>query len=109
MYGYLKRDIYPVIGRLEISEVTAPNIILIVKTVANRGAVDAAGRVKGFVQQVFDYAVVHGMVERNPARDIKLSLILPKRIKSHFATITDPAGIGQLLQAIDDYHGTLPV
>jgi integrase len=109
LHGYLKRDVYPVIGRLEIDAVTTSNIIMIVKTVADRGAIDAAGRVKGFIQQVFDYAVLHEMVGRNTARDVKLSLILPKRIKSHFATITDPEEIGHLLRAIDGYTGTLAV
>jgi hypothetical protein len=57
--------------------------------VSDRGAVDAATRVKGFIQQVFDYAVVHGKAPRNPAKDINLHLILPKRVKKHFLAITD--------------------
>ena len=52
--------------------------------VSNRGAVDITTRVKGFIQQVFDYAVVHGKTLRNPTKDINLQLIQPKRVKSIF-------------------------
>ncbi len=53
---------------------------------------------KGFMQQVFDFAVVHGKSPRNPVRDINLKLILPKTIK-------DPLILGDLLRAIDSYRG----
>lgn len=77
--------------------------------VSDRGAVDAAKRVKGFIQQVFDYAVVHGKAPRNPAKDINTQLILPKRIKKHYASITDPVVLGQVLRAIDGYQGSIVV
>ncbi|MEZ5535229.1 MAG: integrase arm-type DNA-binding domain-containing protein [Thiolinea sp.] len=109
VHSYLKRDVYPVLGRMEITTITAPTIIMIVKTVADRGAIDAAKRVKGFVQQVFDYALVHSQVDRNPAKDINLSLILPKTVKRHFAAITSPEKIGELLTAIEGYSGSLSV
>nr|CAA6802549.1 MAG: Integrase family protein [uncultured Thiotrichaceae bacterium] len=110
VYSYLKRDVYPVLGRMEISSITAPTIIMIVKTVADgRGAVSASKRVKSYIQQVFDYALVHGQVDRNPAKDINLSLILPKTVKKHFAAITEPSRIRELLQSIEAYRCSLSV
>jgi len=75
--SYLRRDVFPLLGKREASTIEAPELIPIIKAVANRGAIDAAKRVKGFMQQVFDYAVVHGKAPRNPAKDINLQLILP--------------------------------
>lgn len=110
VYSYLKRDVYPVLGHMEISSITAPTIIMIVKTVANgRGAVSASKRVKGYIQQVFDYALLHGKVDRNPAKDIDLTQLLPKTVKKHFAAITEPKKIGELLQAIEVYRCCLSV
>jgi integrase len=70
--SYLKRDVYPWLGSMPIESIKAPEIITIIKRVSGRGALDAAKRVKGFIQQVLDYAVAHAKVSRNPARDINL-------------------------------------
>lgn len=107
--SYLKRDVYPWLGSMPIESIKAPEIITIIKRVSGRGALDAAKRVKGFVQQVFDYAVAHAKVSRNPAKDINLSIILPPREKKHFATLTNPEKIGELMRAIDNFQGTLVV
>ncbi|MGB1011336.1 MAG: tyrosine-type recombinase/integrase [Thiolinea sp.] len=103
--SYLERDVFPMIGVREVNTITAPELIPIIKKVSGRGAIDAAKRVKGFMQQVFDYAVVHGKADRNPARDINISLILPKTVKRHFAALKEPSDIGDLLRAIDAYQG----
>ena len=102
---YLKKDVYPLIGEREIKKIEVPEILIIIKNVESRGAIDAAKRVKGFIQQVFDYAVVNCKAPRNPAKDINIQLVLPKRTKEHFAAITDPILLGELLRAIDNYHG----
>jgi len=107
--SYLERDVFPWLGDREAKTIEAPEIIPIIMRVSDRGAVDAATRVKGFIQQVFDYAVVHGKAPRNPAKDINLQLILPKRVKKHFSAITDPVELGNLLRAIDGYHGSVVV
>ena len=39
-----------------IADIEAAEIIPVIMPVANRGAVDASKRVKGVIQQVFDYA-----------------------------------------------------
>ena len=107
--GYLVNDVFPVLGSRAIAEIEAPEIIPAIMTVSNRGAVDASKRVKGFIQQVFDYALVHGKVKRNPARDINLSMLLPKTVKKHYSAITDPKELGQLLRDIDLYNGSISV
>lgn len=107
--SYLERDVFPILGRREVSLIEAPELIPIITRVADRGAVDAAKRVKGFIQQVFDYCIVHGKTSRNPTKDINLGLILPKTIKRHYSAITDPEKLGELLRAIDGYSGSIVV
>ncbi len=107
--SYLSRDAYPLIGNRAVDEIEAPEIIPVIMAVASRGAVDSAKRIKGMVQQVFDYALVHGKVKRNPARDINLTMLLPKTLKRHYATITEPQELGRLLRSIDDYKGGIVV
>lgn len=107
--SYLERDVFPYLGKRQAKSIEAPELIPIIMRVSDRGAVDAAKRVKGFIQQVFDFAVVHGKASRNPAKDINLKLILPKRIKKHYAAITDPTELAILLKAIDGYQGSIVV
>ena len=109
LVSYLSRDAFPIIGSRNIAEIEAPEIIPIITQVANRGAVDSAKRIKGMIQQVFDYALVHGKCSRNPAKDINLTMLLPKTIKRHFSAITDPVKLGELLFAIDAYQGSVIV
>lgn len=107
--SYLNRDVFPFLGKREAQTIEAPEIITVIKRVAERGAVDASKSVKQFIQQVFDYALVHGKVSRNPARDINLQLILPKTYVKHYAAITDPVQLGELLRVIDGYQGSIIV
>ena len=107
--SYLEKDVYPFIGSREVSSIEAPELIALILKVSNRGSVDAAKRVKGFIQQVFDYSVAHGKTSRNPAKDVNLRMILPKTIKKHYASIKDPVELSHLLRTIDEYHGTIQV
>jgi len=108
-FRYLEKDIYPYLGQNDIATINAPEIIAIIKTVADRGSIDTAKRIKGVVQQVFDYALAYGKAIRNPAKDINLRLILPPTCKTHFASIKDPQILGQLLSGIDNYHGAISI
>ncbi|HPE60101.1 MAG TPA: integrase arm-type DNA-binding domain-containing protein [Thiolinea sp.] len=106
---YLEKDIYPWIGALNINEVTPGDIISIVKRVADRGAEDVARRVKQYILQVYKYAVTMELANRNPAADIDNNIILRPRAKRHFATITDPVKVGQLMRDMDTYQGSFVV
>ncbi len=107
--SYLVRDVYPIIGSRAVAEIEAPEIITIIQAVASRGAIDAAKRVKGFVQQVFDYALTHGKCTRNPVKDLNLKMLLPQTLRKHYAAITEPQELGKLLRAIDEYEGGIVV
>jgi integrase len=53
--------------------------------------------------QVFRYGVQTGRCERNIAADLHGAL--KPHITRHFAAITEPAKVGELLRAIDGYSG----
>lgn len=107
--SYLERDVFPFMGSLNINAITPTNIIRVIMRVEERGAGDAARRVKQYIQQVYRYAVTLELAERNPAADIDTSVILKPRSKKHYAAITDPVQVGQLLRDIDGYQGTFVV
>ncbi len=103
----LERDIYPWLGKLPITEVTAPALLATVRRIEARGALETAHRALQNCGQVFRYAIATGRADRDVAADLRGALPPPK--ENHFAAVTEPSAIRELLQAIDGYHGGLIV
>jgi integrase len=99
----LERDIFPWIGGRPIAEITAPELLAVLRRIEARGAVETAHRALQNCGQVFRYAIATGRAERDPSPDLKGAL--PPVKETHLAAITDPKQIGALLRAMDDYQG----
>ena len=99
--------LFPWIGSRPIGKLTAPDLLSCLRRVETLGKHATALRAKQNAGQVFKYAVATGRAERDPSSDLRGALSPP--VREHYATITDPAGIGELLRAIDGYSGTFPV
>jgi hypothetical protein len=84
----LKADVFPAVGARPVSEIQASELVAMVQTIANRGALDIAKRALQTSAQVFRYAVAHGLAQRNPAIDIKPSDVLASRKASNYARIS---------------------
>lgn len=94
---------FPWIGSRPLTEIDAPEALMVLKRVEATGANETAHRVKGLVSRVFRYAIAHGNAKRDPTADLRGALA-PIVSKSH-AAITDPAAVGDLLRALDGYSG----
>jgi len=102
--GRLRKDIFPFIGGRPIGEITAMELLAVVRRIEARGAVETARRDLQKCGQVLAYAVATGRALRNVAVDIRGAIAPPK--KRHFASIHEPKEIGALLRAIDGYQGS---
>ncbi|WP_299691685.1 site-specific integrase [Hydrocarboniphaga sp.] len=100
----LERDVFPWIGKRPISAITAPEVLIVLRRIESRGALDTAHRAKQDCGAVFRYAIHDGRAERDPTADLRGAL--PPARGGHFATITEPKAIGELLRAIHGYSGT---
>ncbi len=103
-WSALEKDIFPAIGSRPIAKVTAPELLMVLRKVEARGAIETAHRAKQTAGQVFRYAVATGRAERDPSADLKGALRTPA--KKHLAAITDPTEVGRLLVAMDGFMGT---
>ncbi len=101
----LEKDIFPWIGHRPINEITASELLIVLRRVENRGALETAHRLCQTSGQVFRYAIASGRAERDVSADLRGAI--PPVKKRHFASITDPTAIGGLLRAIKDYNGHL--
>lgn len=96
--------VFPWIGTRPISEITAPELLAMLRRVESRGILDTAHRVHQNCGQVFCYAIATGRASRNPSTDLRGAI--PPAIRQHYPTITDPKAVGELLRAIYGYTGT---
>lgn len=100
----LEADIFPSLGRIAVTDLTAAKVRDAVKAIEKRGALDIAKRQLEKCGQIMRYAVSHDLAERNPVADIKPSDILPTRKKRHHTRL-DAQDLPQLLRDIDGYIG----
>ena len=100
-----ENNIFPWLGGMATSSITAPMLLESLRRIEDRGAIETAHRVKQICGQVFRYAIATGRGERDPSADLKGAL--PPTKPKHMATITSPDKIGELMRAIDGYQGNL--
>ncbi|MGS0754424.1 tyrosine-type recombinase/integrase [Roseateles sp. GG27B] len=98
----LGQDAFPWIGRKPIAEIEAPELLVMLRLVEARGAIETAHRIKDACGQVFRYCVATGACKRNPAADLK-DAMQPVQTRHH-AAITDPVQVGKLLRDMADYQ-----
>jgi integrase len=101
----LERDIFPWLGSKTIADITAPDLLAVLRRIEDRGALETAHRALQNCGQIFRYAIATGRAERDPSQDLRGAL--PPTRQRHLAAITEPQAIGPLLRAMDAYTGTL--
>ena len=102
----LEKDTFPWIGQRPISEISAPELLTVLRRLESR-TVETAHRLRWNCSKIFKYAIATARADRDPAADLQGALIAFER--QHFAAITDPKEVGHLLRAIDDFAGTFVV
>lgn len=100
----LERDVFPLLGRRPITEITGPELLDVIRRIADRGAVETSRRALGNVGQVYRYAMATGRAEADLSRALWDGM--PKAKGSHLASVTDPERVGEILRMIWDYPGT---
>lgn len=99
----LERDLFPWLGERRMQEIQPVELLATLRKVEERGAIETADRGLMLCRQVWRYGVATGRVGRDITADLKGALT-PYRGR-HFAAITDPVKLGELLRAIQAYRG----
>jgi integrase len=98
-----EQDAFPYIGRRPIAEIEAPELLMVLRKVIARGAIETAHRLKDACGQVFRYAIATGAATRSPAADLRDAL--PPVPARHLAAIVEPKRAAELLRAMGGYAG----
>lgn len=100
---WLEDYVYRFIGHRPIKQISAPEMLTVLRRVESRGIIETAHRVLSTCGRIFRYAVATGRCERDVTADLRGALT-PVTV-THHAALTDPQAVGGLLRAIDGYRG----
>ncbi len=99
--------IFPWLGNKPIADITAPELLQVVKRPQSQNKLETAHRTLQTVSLVMRYAVQNGKAERDITADLRGALTSPT--VKHMAAFTEPEQVAELLRAIDGFKGTFTV
>ena len=99
----LEKEAFPYIGKTPISGIKTSDVLALLRRIEERGLVVKTHKAKDVISAVFRHAVLTERCEYNPCDNLRV-VLKPVRAE-HFAALTEPAKVGELLRAIDGYHG----
>ncbi|WP_341304343.1 integrase arm-type DNA-binding domain-containing protein [Pseudomonas sp. TMP25] len=80
---YMENDLIPVIGARPVKAVTRPELVELVRKVEARGTMNAAGKIRQWLHQIFRYGLATGVVDANPATDLDVVAAPAKATRNH--------------------------
>jgi integrase len=100
----MDNNLFPFIGSKAIRDITAPDLLAVLRKIEARGAHETTRRVRQICGKVFRYAITTGRADRDPSADLRDALT--PAVAVHRAAITDPKDAAELLRVLDTYDGT---
>lgn len=106
--GRMEKYLFPILDKKAVEEVTALDILNLLKPIAERGQRETAQRLAIYCRQTFDYLLGLQLVESNPAESVKR--LLPKlKETTNFAHLTKASDLSLFLKAVDAHKGDYAV
>ncbi|MDF2382434.1 integrase arm-type DNA-binding domain-containing protein [Nostoc ellipsosporum NOK] len=96
----LERDVFPGLGKKRVADITGPDILRELRKIEDRGSIETAKRVRGWLESIFKRAKGEHLITVNPAIDIADGLrSTPKGAKQ--PALTSVAALLKLQAAVD--------
>ena len=99
----LERHVFPSVGAKPITEISAPDLLALLRVIETRGTVDMAHRIQQHCGAIFRFAIATGRATADPVPSLRGALSTVKQ--EHYAALTDPVEYAELLRAIENYRG----
>ena len=72
--GSLEKEVFPWLGKLPVTEIDEPMVLLVLRKIEKRGAIETAHRVRQRISAVFVHAIAEGAGSRDPAAVVTRAL-----------------------------------
>lgn len=96
---YLENDLIPSIGDQPVASITRPDLVELVRKVEARGTLNAAGKIRQWLHQIFRYGLAKGVVTSNPATDLDV-VAAPAKAVRHYPHVPF-AELPELLERLE--------
>ena len=93
----LEKDIFPAIGKKELTDVNAGDILVICDKIKSRGSPQAALLTRNIIKRMYDFAIARQAVTTNPAHQLVARFIATQSSRTRVLT---PDEIGEILRKI---------
>ena len=100
--GVLNANLFPRIGTLVVSEITAPMLLAALRPIEARGALSEVGRARRWCSAIFRYAIATGRAEADPAAALKGAI--KTRPAKHYPHLKR-AELGDFQRKLAEYSG----
>ncbi|WP_416412994.1 tyrosine-type recombinase/integrase [Pantoea sp. App145] len=100
---YLRKDIFPHIGKMPVTEITPMLMLAVLRKMEQRGVLDKLKKTRQACRQIFTHAIVTGRAQTNPVTDLAAVLKPPKQ--KHFPYLLNNE-LGAFLRALCGYSGS---
>ena len=101
VWSRLENDVLPALGDRDISEITPPEILKIIRKIEERGALDISRRAKQSISQIFRFAIASGWTTSDPTIGLDGAL-KPKPRVQHMSALP-VAELPDFLLKLDNY------
>ena len=106
--GRMEKYLFPVLDKKDVTEITALDILRLLKPIAESGNRETAHRLAIYCRQTFDYLLSLQLTDNNPAESVKRLLPKVKEV-TNFAHLTTTADLSLFLRSIDSFAGDYAV
>lgn len=103
-WGRIKGHLLPSLGDIQVSEVSAKDLLAVFRDLEAEGKHETVHRLRGYADNIFAYAIASQLAESNPAAAIAKALA--PSVTVHRAAIVDQDGVGRLMRSIWGYLGS---
>lgn len=100
---YLKKDIFPYIGKRPIADIKSKEMLDVLRKLEQRGVLEKLKKTRQACRQIFTYAIISGRAENNPVTDLVGILKAPKQ--KHFPHLMADE-LGSFMNALASYSGS---
>ena len=104
--SYFEKDIFPLLGDNPITQIKPIEMLTCLKQIENRGALEIAKKMRQRCSEVFQYAIITGRAENNPARELAKAMVnyTPK----NYAFLMEDE-MREFMKALKSYSGNILV